>query len=195
MNNFCFNDDDRQFSISSFAPVSTGVTPGARSGYMQSWRLVESNQTAREIKRREAVVVTEVPDVDVAVLPGHAVTEEALSSVRNKAQLIELIERFKAEGFARGDEDLKITEATAQASSRLFEMLPLAAPLPKIAPDGEGGLTAIWTQTADAVVLVVAGWHVSMVVAAATPRAEYFDDLPFDGAHLPQALIEAISLR
>jgi len=130
---------------------------------------------------------------DAAVLPGQMVTEDVVTRNKTKARLIELIRQFAAEGFSRADGvDGKITPETAEAANILFNTLLPAAKIPKVAPDGEGGLMVVWEHEVDPVVLVVDNWKVHLITAATTPRAQYFEDLPFDGEQVPRQVIEAV---
>jgi len=67
--------------------------------------------------------------------------------------------------------------------------------MPKISPDGEGGLLMAWETHGDLVIAVLDGWRIHLVAAATTPHARYLDDLPFDGEQIPKAILESIPAR
>jgi hypothetical protein len=145
-----------------------------------------------EIEKQEKLRLTVVVADDHAVLPGLVATEDVMARNKAKSVLLEVIQRFAMEGFPSAEDEGKISKETAEAATVLFNALPLDAKLPKIAPDCDGGLMAVWEDEDNPVVLVVVDWSLHLVTAAATPRAKYFDDLPFDGEHVPPPVFEAI---
>ncbi|MFJ1214040.1 hypothetical protein [Burkholderia pyrrocinia] len=178
----------------SFSDAAPDVTSTSASGKEQlhAWRRAQK-PTKEEIEMREAVTVANYAEPDVAVLPGQAVTREVLQAIQAKERLRKLIVRFAKEGFCKGGEELKITESTAEVASLVVNLLPPAASLPKIVPSEEGALTVVWDRLDDPVILIISGWRLDIVTAAATPRAEYYDNVVFDGDRLPEELTEAIS--
>jgi len=198
MSDICFGISPVQSGVTSFSDMFGNVASPAvgatRETTFHAWRRVR-RPIAREIESREAVSVPDYTVIDISVLAGQAATADVFIAQRAKARLISLVQRFAVDGIALGGEEVKIDRETADASIALIDLLPSSAPLPRIAPDGEGGLTAVWELPNEAVVIVVAEWRLNIVTSAASPNAEYFDDLPFDGEHLPQPLIEAIASR
>ena len=131
---------------------------------------------------------------DVAVIPGQAATEKAIARARSKDQLIDLVRNFaKLKGDVHSVGVAEISDETSKAAISLFNALPSLTSMAKVRPEGEGGLTVLWSNDAERVILVIDDWKLHLVRRAATSHAEYFDDLPFDGEKVPAELIEAIS--
>jgi hypothetical protein len=132
---------------------------------------------------------------DIAVHPEDEIAFELISRKNAKLVLLDLIRRFSSDAFvpAQGTA-AAITKETAAAAHAMFDMILPAAKVPQISPDGEGGLLAVWDDQETPVMLVVDNWVLHLIVAAATPRAQYFEDLPFDGERLPPVVHKAIPL-
>ncbi len=108
------------------------------------------------------------------------------------AQLHDLLDRFERDGIAwDGGEPIRITPETKLAARALFQGLPPSVRAPRIAPDGEGALLAVWDATegdADAsggVLLTVEGWCLHLVVGAGTDSARHVDAVPFTEGSIP----------
>jgi hypothetical protein len=125
---------------------------------------------------------------DVAVHPGEFLSPAVVERERMRNMLITSIHRFAAETA----EAYRITPETAEAAVALIKAFRNSMQLPKIAPDGEGGLMAVWEGEYPPIALVVDNWKMHIVTGAATAHAEYFDDLPFDGVHLPKELLDFV---
>ena len=134
---------------------------------------------------------------DVAVFPGTPASEEVIDRERKRRALIDLVWRFSVHGLSwTAETTVKISADTAWAAVAFLQTLPGNAALPKIAPDGEGGLTMVWEQgRGESLLLVIDGWRIHLVLAAATPNAEYLDELPFDGEEIPPKVSAAIPRR
>jgi len=112
---------------------------------------------------------------------------------RRKKRLLGLIHRFSIEGELNSvGERIKISGETARAASALFASLPNDFCLPKIALEGDGGLTAVWEADGRKLILVVDDWKLHFINYATTPNAEYFDNYRFDGERVPTELISII---
>ena len=146
------------------------------------------------VQGREQITLVETEDEDLSVLPGVRATAEALKRQRTVRRLHRLIDKFATEGFGWSAESVcTIMPDTAKAAQRLLDLMSDTAELPKIAPDGDGGLTAVWERNGDHDLLVISGWTMHIVRNAATDRAEYDEDIHFDGQVLPESVKSLIS--
>jgi hypothetical protein len=82
---------------------------------------------------------------------------------------------------------------TAKAAVRLLAQIPSPWKLPRLAPNGDGGLIMIWEQEVSQAIVVVAEWNLHLVVNPGTEVAVYVDDEPFDGETIPKAFIAVLS--
>lgn len=133
---------------------------------------------------------------DVAVLPGEAATADAIGREKERDALVELVQKFAVYGLSwNAERAVKISWATTNAAIAFFLALPARAALPRISPDGEGGLLMAWETRDDLVIAVLDGRCIHLVASATTPRARYHDDLPFDGGQIPTEILESIPAR
>lgn len=131
-----------------------------------------------------------------AVLPGDRASAEALDRANDLALLLSLISRFAVDGLSWEVGQLsKITSMTASTASAFFAALPANKRLPKIAPDGEGGLMAIWEKSPGPLLLTVDDSRLHAVIAATTKDAEYLDDTSFDLVAIPTRILSEIPSR
>ncbi|MQA23452.1 hypothetical protein [Rugamonas rivuli] len=151
--------------------------------------------TTKDVRVKQVIrggnnVNTGAPPVflDVAVHPGEFLSAAVVEREKTRDMLITSIRRFASET----SDAYRLTSETADASVALIKALRNSMRLPKIAPDGEGGLMAVWEGEHPVIALVVDNWKMHMVTGAATDQAEYFDDLPFDGIRLPKEILEFI---
>jgi len=157
-------------------------------------RVSPARAQAEVLRRWEEIHLPANTDIDIAVLPGEAATIEQISRQRERRELISLIRRLLADGFTWGERATPITPETERAAIALVGLLPAA--MPKVSPDGEGGLLMVWEAPADnPLLIVVDGCRLHMVTAATTARASYYDDLAFDGQQLPSEVLAATALR
>jgi hypothetical protein len=70
--------------------------------------------------------------------------------------------------------------------------LPESFPLPKIAPDGDGGVMFVWNGLSKSTIMVIEGWVFHLVKNAGACDAEYFDNIPLQEIP-PRELIAALS--
>ena len=130
---------------------------------------------------------------DLAVLPGMPATREAIATEARRGALIELIEQFHEDGFSwTSGEPVRISAAAQEAASELVRLLPSRLPLPKIAPDGEGGLAMVWEQQGRFLIADVDGAHIHLAKNAGTDRTEYVHEIELIASRLPRELLEAI---
>ncbi|RQR29098.1 hypothetical protein DIE23_22930 [Burkholderia sp. Bp9143] len=156
--------------------------------------IVKANavQRARDVGARDGVVVASGLLTDDS-LPVGKVTDASIERARERERLISLIGQMNQDGYScMRDRPSKISDESAAAARALFEMLLPTHEVPKVAPDGEGGLIVVWDDPGSSTVLVIDNWKLHLVVNATTPEARYFDDVPFDGEHLPDVIVESI---
>lgn len=151
---------------------------------------------AVDIELRESLKLADVESMSVAVLPGQAATQDAISRDKARRALIDLTRKFFVQGFSwSAGAAVRISEDTTNAAAAFLLALPSGAALPKISPDGEGGLLMVWEYRGDLVIAVIDGWRIHLVARATTPDALYLDDRPFDGEQIPKAILESIPAR
>jgi hypothetical protein len=143
-------------------------------------------QDGLDVIRRVARVTANF--TDVAVLPGQYLSAAVVAREKMRDLLITSVHRFAAESV----DAYRVSAETAEASVGFIKALGGTMQLPKIAPDGEGGLMAVWDDGDAPIALVVDNWNMHLVTGATTPRAQYFDSLPFDGTRLPEELVVSI---
>jgi hypothetical protein len=128
-------------------------------------------------------------------LPGEALSPEAVERQRKRRQLIALITRFASDGLSwNADYRTALSPDTALAATAFFLRFGDAFQLPKIAPDGEGGLMLVWEGHGDPIVGAIDNWRLHLVAGAGTPHAHYIDDVPFDGENIPEQISRRIPL-
>jgi len=133
----------------------------------------------------------------LAVVPGEAATPEVLRHQTNREALIALVHRFAAYGlsWAAGD-PAKITPETEEVAEAFLRELPSCKALPKISPDGEGGLTLVWEHAGETFIMTIEDSRLHGVIAAATSHAQYIDDLPWKSLQdIPERILNAIPHR
>ena len=127
-----------------------------------------------------------------AVMPGEALTKEVMARFKEKQNFIALIDMFTREDFYQ-HVDARISETTAEAAKAFFTLLiKKISKLPKIAPDGDGGLLSVWENDGATAMLVIDGWSLHFVTHAMTPNANYFDDVRFNEEEIPAEIYNGI---
>ena len=127
-----------------------------------------------------------------AVLPGVALTDEVIARIKEKQNFIALIDMFARKDFFQ-NEDAKITDTTAEAAKAFFTLLiKKVSKLPKIVPDGDGGLLSVWEKDETTAMLVIDGWNLHLVTHAMTPNAIYYDDRRFNEEEIPTEIYDGI---
>ncbi len=125
------------------------------------------------------------PIFDIGVMPGERATPDALANYRQRELLASVVQKFEKHAV--------VSSVSHEAAITFFDALPRSAPLPKVAPDGDGGLLLAWTLKSGARTLVtIDGWTLHCVSRTGTEMAEYSDDLAFDGT-IPAVIQEAIA--
>jgi hypothetical protein len=159
------------------------------------WRFA-IHTPALDLERFEALTITATQAPDLAVLPGQAATVDAIGREKERDALVDLVRQFAAQGLSwTAGTTVAVSPDTAIAARAFFNALPITKSLPRISPDEDGGLTMVWEGRGDPLLAVLDGWRIHLVDAAATPRARYFDDLPFDGEQIPRVVLDALPTR
>ena len=167
----------------------------SETAYKLPWRTRRRSRSG-DIELRESLELTETESASAAVFPGEAATTDTIGRERARDALVDIVQKFAVYGLSWSAEGaVKISSETANAAAAFFHALPARAALPRISPDGEGGLLMAWETRGDLVVAVLAGWRIHLVAAATTPRARYLDDLLFDGEQIPRVILESIPAR
>jgi hypothetical protein len=111
--------------------------------------------------------------------------------------LIRLVRRFADVGLSWvAGQSAKITVSTQLTAQVFLRALPASKALPKISPDGEGGLVMVWDGTTGPLLLTIDGFHLHAVIGATTPQAEYVDNAPFGlGRNIPQRILDSIPVN
>lgn len=194
------HDSLSKFSLSPTIDVSSSIEESSVLACTETtaicrpqWK--ENRLNTYRIRKRENVNISTPFAYGIAVLPGEAITPEVLDRRKEREMLLSLIHSFATEGFSRSFEsDGKITSDTAEASKLFFGLLPFDAQTPAILPDGEGGLVVAWERSSNPTILIIDDWHLHVIKNATTPQAEYFENLPFDGENIPNAVLKAIPI-
>lgn len=122
---------------------------------------------------------------DIGVMPGERAMPDVFANYEQRKHLAAVIQKFERHAA--------ISSASHEAAISFIDALQRTAPLPKVAPDGDGGLLLAWTLESGARTLVtIDGWAIHCVSRAGTKMAEYIDALAFDGT-IPAEIREAIA--
>lgn len=84
-----------------------------------------------------------------------------------------------------------IDTRTAVFSKYVIQQLPDTVPLPKIAPDVEGGLLMVW-EGQRTVLATIEGNKLHLVAEPGTLESRHFDDLELTGLALPADLLREL---
>lgn len=111
---------------------------------------------------------------------------------RVKRRLINVIYRFKSDEFSYGTEARGIWEtSSAEAASALIATLPPYCSLPRIAPDGEGGVILAWEVGRNQLIMLVYDWSLYCVINPG-PHAQHLPTYRFDGEAIPREVLAHI---
>jgi len=146
-----------------------------------------------DTEKRELLQAGELIIIDNTAMPGEAMTVQAIKKRDDRQNYISLIGHMARHGVS-WDPDYTgtISFDTAQAATALFDKFDSGTVLPKISPNGEGGLMMVWGQPENQVLAVIDNWRIHLVTQATTPNAKYSDDLAFDGEVVPTVVLLAI---
>jgi hypothetical protein len=93
-----------------------------------------------------------------------------------------------------GENVIEISKRTATTALMFFERLPSPIVLPKLFPDGDGALVALWETSGKKTVVIFDEQFLHLTLNAATPDSEYFTDLEFPGEQIPSQILDALAL-
>lgn len=120
----------------------------------------------------------------VGALPGIVITAEISENEEHRRTLRGM--------FARLTSGRLLSQDAMYAAEGFLEALPRHKQLPRVAPDGEGGLLMAWDVPGEGRTLITVGdWVLYAVARAGTAQAHYFDDTPFEEV-IPDELLAAI---
>ena len=160
------------------------------------WHLPEICSALLEyIERREGIQLEEETRVDVAVMPGSNLTLELLSRETGKRMLRSLVERmYRAPLSWEIEKPAGLVEDTMLAALAFIDLLPDNVSLPRIAPDGEGGLTLRWDTGNDrSHLLGIDSWRLHFVFNAGRHDALYLEDVRFTGQTIPDEIRDRLT--
>ena len=110
-----------------------------------------------------------------------------------KARLIRLLRQFESDGYSQYlGHTCRISNLTCGYAEKFLAVLPKGKVLPKIAPDGEGGLVMAWEAPEATTLITVDGAYLSAVFGAGLPHAIYIDPIIFDGPRIPNEILHVI---
>ena len=136
------------------------------------------------------------PSPSVAVFPGELATVDVFLHEKRRDELKLLTRRFAKDGLSwTAGNSFVISSPTEHAAQLFLSTLPSGKALPKISPDGEGGLLMVWERDGDPLLITVDDLRLHAVIGATTGHAEYMNDIPFDRPEIPQAILDAIPAR
>lgn len=126
-----------------------------------------------------------------AAYPGSDLTQEFLERERSRSILLALIRRLADSGYAwSAERTASISRETAESADCLVRQLPAPFDVPRVAPDGEGGLILLWERDGNATrLLTVDGWTLHLVCAPGSAQARYFDAVPFSSQEVPAQIV------
>jgi hypothetical protein len=134
------------------------------------------------------------PDAEIVGNPGAALTPETMRRQADAAALIHLIGYLAQDGISwSADDAVKISTGTAKSALMFFQHLPTTSVLPKISPDGEGGLMAVWEKDGGPTLVIIDNFNIHLATGATTPEAQYFPEFVFDGEQIPDVVLKAIT--
>jgi hypothetical protein len=160
-------------------------------------RISSFDNTREQIE--EAVRPLDIPcepsiPAEIVGNPGAPLTPETMRRQADAAALIHLIGQLVQDGISwSADDAVTISTGTAESALMFFQHLPTTSLLPKISPDGEGGLMAVWEKNGGTTLVIIDNFNIHLATGATTPDAKYFPELVFDGEQIPDVVLKAIT--
>ncbi len=111
-----------------------------------------------------------------------------------RSTLKELITALTKEPFSWSPDDGELVRLESSRTAQGFlEVLPTDRELPRVAPDGDGGLYMAWENPGQPTVVVgIVDNEVYGVVAPGTPESRHIPEEEFDGENVPPEILTAI---
>ena len=105
---------------------------------------------------------------------------------------VELLYEFADGGGGLScDSESRVDKESLYSARNFLLSLPETFPLPKIYPDGDGGIMFVWSTPTKSTIMVIEGIVFHLVKNAGSDQAEYFDGIPLQEIP-PQELIDAL---
>jgi hypothetical protein len=121
---------------------------------------------------------------DFPVLAGVAITDQVLQSLRDREILDAVLRRLVDQGT--------VTRDSQRAAMSFVGALPVDKQLPRVAPDGDGGVLMAWDDLNDgSTVITVSEGMIYPVARAGTANVEYLNDMHFYDV-VPEAALSII---
>jgi len=146
----------------------------------------------QRLKRRKLLLKDMIAQIE-ASLSGAASTAVRRDRSGLEARL-QLLRDFAAYGLSwTSGAQAKISSASRATAEAFLRTLPDNKTLPKLSPDGEGGVMMVWEGNGRTLLVTADETVLHAVFAAATPDAVYLNDIPFDAAKtIPREILDAI---
>ncbi|HRW59025.1 MAG TPA: hypothetical protein P5340_00095 [Defluviicoccus sp.] len=166
------------------ATAESATLENLRSGYTP----LKWGSPREDAKKREGLGHI-FDDQDASSKQYAGVNVLTLEHERTRRRLIQLIKRFEDEGVSFGcGEEVKCDAGSAEAASAFLRALPPEYGLPKIAPDGEGGVILAWEGAHRELVMSVCDWILYPVINPSS-EAEHLSNVNFDGERIPDKIL------
>jgi hypothetical protein len=119
------------------------------------------------------------------------------SYYEKRSALKELITGLTKEPFSWSPDDGELVRLdSSRTAQRFLDVLPPDRELPRVAPDGDGGLYMAWEKPDQPTVVVgIVDNAVYGVVAPGTPQSRHIPEEEFDGENVPPEILSAIPKR
>lgn len=111
---------------------------------------------------------------EASALVGVAITAAVTKNEEERRTIADILSRLAVERY--------ISKTSMHTAQCFIEALPQGKHLPKISPDGEGGVLFAWAVAGHGRTLItLSDWMAYAVADAGTPAARYLSDTPFEG--------------
>jgi hypothetical protein len=115
---------------------------------------------------------------------------------RLRVALAAAIQSFSTEGLTWSDRDPTLVDpASAESAIAFLCALPSTRELPKISPDGEGGVMLIWESGQETAMITVDGTMLLPVINPGRPTSAHMQAVAFDGETVPPAVLGILPRR
>lgn len=162
-------------------------------GNSQYARSSQATVRRTDIAKREAIDLIATESIDASVLPGTLATEAVFAESKQRDELTKLVHVLHVQGYSnQAGRSLKISTSTMKSALSLISSLPYGTRLPKMSPDGEGGLIFVWDDPNRTLLVVLDDSMIHLVSQPGTQHAQYQEDIYFDQERLPPELLAAI---